>query len=179
MTKIKKIKFPNGDVYEGEVRNGKPHGKGIMLGTDTKYVGVFEEGSPHGYGEVTYHDGTKEVATWSRHKKGYPFGHEGKNKTMIWPNGQKYIGEWLNQQQHGQGTCFYEDGIKYVGEWQYGERHGKGIMFFPDDRSKYEGMWFENKMHGEGKFTYADGSILEGIWHKGKHIEPVKSRKDN
>jgi len=35
--------------------------------------------------------------------------------TYIYPNGEKYEGDWKNGKYHGQGTFTYPDGVKYVG----------------------------------------------------------------
>ena len=37
-----------------------------------------------------------------------------------WADGSKYVGEWKDGKQHGQGT-FTADGTKYVGEWRNGK----------------------------------------------------------
>ena len=41
---------------------------------------------------------------------------EGKG-TFYFQNGDKYIGEWLNDKKHGRGTYYYKNGDLYVGEW--------------------------------------------------------------
>ena len=78
-----KFQAPDGRLYEGEWRNGKPHGRGTMLflrqneyGDSSrmnigkygslyrpvKYTGDWEDGKRHGKGKLTYVDGsTKEV----------------------------------------------------------------------------------------------------------------------
>jgi hypothetical protein len=44
------------------------------------------------------------------------------------------------------------DGDKYDGEWRNDERHGKGAMIYcskdSDVQEKYEGEWSEGRMHG-------------------------------
>ena len=56
-------------VYEGEVKNGKAHGKGILtFSDDTTFVGNFKKNKPHGEG--VYND-QREIS------------HEGK-----WRNGK-------------------------------------------------------------------------------------------
>ncbi|MDP6250197.1 MAG: hypothetical protein QGH26_05240 [Candidatus Pacebacteria bacterium] len=36
----------------------------------------------------------------------------------------KYVGEFKDGKQHGQGTYTHASGKKYVGEWKDGEFHG-------------------------------------------------------
>ncbi|MCL2630824.1 MAG: hypothetical protein FWD49_04800 [Firmicutes bacterium] len=77
-TKIKTIKYTENDLkhkYTGEVKDGKPHGKGVLEyevlckgvteSNDSfwykkwvKYEGNFEDGKMHGEGVITYQDGT-------------------------------------------------------------------------------------------------------------------------
>ena len=64
------------------------------------------------------------------------------------------------------------DGDKYDGEWRNDERHGKGAMIYcskdSDVQEKYEGEWVEGRMHGKGCYWYADGSMYDGQWALGK-----------
>ena len=39
---------------------------------------------------------------------------------------KKYVGEWQDDKQHGQGTQTWPDGGKYVGDWKDGKPHGQG-----------------------------------------------------
>ena len=36
--------------------------------------------------------------------------------------GEKYIGKWKDDKNHGQGTYTFHNGNKYEGEWKDGER---------------------------------------------------------
>jgi hypothetical protein len=48
---------------------------------------------------------------------------------LIWTTkNSKYEGEWLNGQQHGEGTFTYEDGSTYKGRWVNNMRDGRGTM---------------------------------------------------
>ena len=43
--KIKKIKYKNGDVYIGEVKNNKKHGKGkYIFANGQTYIGEYRNG---------------------------------------------------------------------------------------------------------------------------------------
>jgi hypothetical protein len=39
---------------------------------------------------------------------------------MIWCNGDKYVGEWLNDTMNGSGILIMSSGGKYEGEWANG-----------------------------------------------------------
>jgi len=58
----KTINFPDEIKYVGEVKNGKPHGKGTLTYPDKggKYVGQWKNGKYHGEGILTFSDGEKQ-----------------------------------------------------------------------------------------------------------------------
>ena len=41
--------------------------------------------------------------------------------TLTWPDGQKYVGEWKEDQYHGQGIHYYGDGRSDKGIWKNNE----------------------------------------------------------
>ena len=55
----KTITFPDESKYVGEVKNGKPNGKGTLIYPDKggKYEGEWKNGKYHGNGKLTYYDG--------------------------------------------------------------------------------------------------------------------------
>ncbi|MDC0542866.1 hypothetical protein OAO24_05345 [Methylophilaceae bacterium] len=87
--------------------------------------------------------------------------------TKIFPNGDKYEGEWKNNKMHGQGTYTYADGEKYVGEYKDGQVNGQGSYVWASG-AKYEGEWKDDKMHGQGDYTYPSGSRYLGEYKYGK-----------
>ena len=64
-------------------------------------------------------------------------------------DGSKYIGEWKDDEMHGQGTYTYANGDKYVGEYKDGTRHGLGT------------------------YTSAGGEVIKGLWE----IDEFKGKK--
>jgi len=76
----------NGGKFEGEYKDGLPHGKGIFTfpdGTEfVKYVGEFRNNVVEGRG------------------------------TMTFANGAIYEGEWKGNTMHGKGICTTPDGTK-------------------------------------------------------------------
>ena len=84
--------------------------------------------------------------------------------TYIWDNGDKYVGEWKDDKQHGQGTLTYADGNKYVGEYKDGKRHGQGTFTFADG-GKEIGSWENDLLNGYATLYNDVGTILqEGIF---------------
>ena len=82
----------------------------------------------------------------------------------------KYIGEWKDGWEHGQGTFTLADGSKYVGEWKNGKKHGQGTYTWALGKSagdKYVGEWKDGWEHGQGTYTWADGRKYVGRFKNG------------
>ena len=53
--------------YEGEIKNGKPHGQGIVYyDGGNKYEGEWKYGKRHGKGTLMFYDGRKQVGVYKR-----------------------------------------------------------------------------------------------------------------
>ncbi|KAL9188868.1 hypothetical protein ACHAXT_011358 [Thalassiosira profunda] len=132
-----RIRYGHG-TYEGEFRDGNPHGKGKMEWEDGEvYDGDWKDGTAHGWG------------------------------INRWANGDEYEGEWEDGKQHGEGTFKYQTGEIYVGEMEKNERQGRGKMTWPSG-NVYEGQLVEGKANGRGTMKYASGKVHEGEWAEGK-----------
>ncbi len=44
-------------------------------------------------------------------------------------DGEKYEGQWMQDQQHGKGTYYFQNNNKYVGLWFRDYQHGHGVMY--------------------------------------------------
>ena len=138
--------FKNLDaVYEGEVKNNLPHGKGKLIYSHDKkskleqmtFEGTFEEGEP-----IT-----------------------GKLCDMF---GAIYEGEFTSYTADdgtvldGRGKMISELGDVYTGGWSSGEKNGHGIMEYADGRM-FEGLWIDNSV-SEGKMIFPDGTEFTGLF---------------
>ncbi len=89
----------------------------------------------------------------------------------IYANGDKYIGEWNEDQKHGLGVNTYANGDKYVGEFRNDRRSGQGTYIFANGR-KEVGGFKEGLLHGPAMQYRADGSIEAwGIFENDKLVK--------
>ena len=122
--------------YEGEVKDGQPHGKGTLFHPENVsrkgtiyYEGDWLFGKQTGKGKTYWSLGSKMYEGYfvdgEFHGKGTEFGVD--------ENGQDYIsyeGDWVNGEYNGHGTQYNSNGSKfYEGEFKNGYRHGKGILY--------------------------------------------------
>ena len=57
---------------------------------------------------------------------------------------------------HGNGTFIYADGKKYIGEWEQNQMHGEGTFYWPNGTAEFQGEFNKGKYHGKGKLIKND-----------------------
>ena len=114
--------------YEGQFKNGLPHGNGALsLPDNGKYEGQFKNGVKHGKG------------------------------ILISPDKDKYDGQFKNDMPHGRGIYNWSDGRIYEGQLKDGLQHGKGKYTMSDGRY-FEGEFKKGKQTKKGKYFWKDGT---------------------
>ena len=116
------IDYQNGYVYEGNVKDGVPHGVGMMTCEDGRVCyGIWEdgkiiyegelngEGKPHGRGTEVY-------SKRNVYEGGFKGGKRHGKGTYKWPNGAVYKGEYKGGKRNGMGTYKWPNGSVYDGE---------------------------------------------------------------
>ena len=99
--------------------------------------------------------------------------------TVIFHSGDKYVGEWKDGRQDGEGSYTYSTG-KYVGEWKNGRQEGFGTSTYnlPKKRDnnkvyvvKYIGEWKDGRQDGEGTIFFHNGQSWTGTFLNDKKLE--------
>ncbi len=95
-------------------------------------------------------------------------GHNSPNQeTIIFSNGDRYVGEVRNGYPHGRGTGYYANGNRYEGEFKDGKPHGRGTGYYANG-NRYEGQFKDGKRDGRGTYYFANGDRYEGEFKDGK-----------
>lgn len=156
------IKFSDGNVYEGQTKNGLYNGRGRMTHVNGDiYQGFWKDGKANGYGVFIDVSGNMYKGEWVNDQQ-HGMGTESWNFDRI-----KYVGEFREGKKTGQGK-FEFDGGYYEGEFEDGKFHGQGRYYFADTGRQYEGEFRDNNMEGRGVMTWPDGSKYEGEFKNGK-----------
>ena len=190
-------KYENGDVYEGEEKDGIRHGIGRYYHADGAiYEGEWKDDLIHGIGRYYYPDGaaenvlcengkivgsTKETLPQSEiriHSIGYDNDNlyhgnmkDGKRNgrgTMHYADRRKYVGEWKDDKYHGYGVLTHKNRDQYEGYFVNDKYNGKGI-FYCTNGNRYEGEFKDDKYNGQGTFYFASGNRYEGEWKDDKY----------
>lgn len=184
-----RIFYPNGDIYEGQIKDSKPNGKGkLKLINNEIYEGDFENGEKTGKGKIIFEDGTIYEGNIENGKfkgngkmiwtNGYEYNGEFDGPTLKgkgilkMPNGDIYEGDFDNNLFHGKGKyTFNKNGNEYEGDFQYGIKKGKGIYTCINEYI-YDGYWDNDLPCGFGKLTnWEKNGILKCIWRFGRIAE--------
>ncbi len=99
------IKYADGSIYEGQIKDGYPHGIGVRTGRYYKDEGQFIDGFIS-YGTRT--SSCKDVYEGEFAKNVY----NGKGKIKF-ANGEIHEGHWLDDKRNGNGKVIYPNGEIY------------------------------------------------------------------
>ena len=183
VAKTMRKEYSNGS-YEGEMKDGEPHGFGTYRWNDGDvYTGEYVNGTRHGKGKFVFASGNYYDGEWANGKY---HGHG----IFRWSDGDEFDGEWQNGQRHGKGKWTYADGRYYTGVWENGESISSSSIVYPStsnattatktapkatttkgriqyEHSYYEGDLVDGIQHGKGVYVWDDGTRYEGDFFEG------------
>lgn len=123
-------------------------GKGVYrYQNGAVYSGEFSQNQPHGFG------------------------------TLIFANGNKYVGQWNKSRKEGEGKVLFTSGETYSGQFIANRFHGYGIYQFKNG-NRYEGYWKDGKQHGEGSLFKPDEATVVGIWTEGQLLQEEGAKEE-
>ena len=183
VAKTMRKEYSNG-VYEGEMKDGEPHGFGTYRWNDGDvYTGEYVNGTRHGKGKFVFASGNYYDGEWANGKyQGHGIYH--------WNDGDEFDGEWKDGKRHGKGKWTYADGRYYTGVWENGENISSSSIVYPStsnattatktapkatttkgriqyEHSYYEGDLVDGIQHGKGVYVWDDGTRYEGDFFEG------------
>jgi clan AA aspartic protease (TIGR02281 family) len=136
----------------------------LIIGNDTEInnpVGCIKDNCIDGYGTIIYPNGDKYVGEFKDSMRN-GIG------TYTFISGSVYNGNFLNGKFNGNGTLIFSNGNKYIGEFKDNNYEGYGT-YTEVDGLKYVGELKDNKKNGKGTLTFKDGSKYVGEFKNDKY----------
>lgn len=99
---------------------------------------------------------------------------------VVYRNGVRYEGEFVDGLKHGQGKSFYNNGkVSHEGGYFRNSFHGRGREYSRSGDLLYSGGFEVNECHGYGICYGQNGEVLHaGYWFRGrKYVGQVKNNK--
>jgi len=176
------IRYPNNSEYNGQVVDGKKHGKGrLMTSVLDFFDGEWENDELNGKGICQMPNGDRYEGSFQQGK----FNGIG---TIFYSNKTWYKGNFVNGKKEGQGTETSASGVTYTGQFENDKPCGKGVQIkgeysydgsFNDGvkeghgkefykESSYTGSFWKGQKHGKGLWTHSNGGSYKGDWYLGQ-----------
>jgi hypothetical protein len=121
-----------------------------------------------GHDSFRMKSGIKYEGEWKRFDSGIKRHGHGEFSTPDFT----YIGEFEEDQFHGEGEVQFSSGVLYVGAFSHGQINGEGDLTFVDG-SRYKGQWRNGQMHGLGTYYTLDEKQWTGNWSNGMSECPI------
>ena len=148
---FKRVEYDGGDVYEGEILNGKRHGHGTYTWADgDTYEGDWKDGKRCGRGKLIQYGKSPTGETYMKYS---------------------YDGEWLDGKEHGHGICVEGDfgwekmDKVFEGEWVDGKRQGRFVWYLTNSKG---GRYID---------FYEDGNLIETCIPYDESIKTVEDAR--
>ena len=126
-------KQPDGTVFDGDWLNDCKNGWGVTTYLDgTEHKGDWKDGVKRGWGRIVYGSGNDKLRgrIYSGNWRTDGDNLYGKGE-ILYPNGDTFNGEWLNELRHGSGIHKATNGNIYIGTWENDEAV-LGDIIYPD-----------------------------------------------
>jgi hypothetical protein len=106
----------------------------------------------------------------ARYEGNYKDGLRSAVGRMVYPSGDVYEGEWLDNKMHGEGSYTYKKtGDIYSGSWDGNKKQGKGRYECAADSSVLCGTWVDGQIT-EGSWEWKDAGKYDGTFKLGRPI---------
>ena len=114
--------FDNGDKYTGDFVDDKYNGNGTLCGKNGEiFECEFKNGKPHGLGRVTLVNGDVYIGNFEE-------GKICDQVSIKYKNGESYDGYYKDNKKWGYGCFNFKNGDTYVGDFENDLFNGEGIL---------------------------------------------------
>jgi DNA helicase-4 len=144
--------YGDGSKYVGEFRDSTFNGRGVRYAQDGSIIeqGIFENDKLVKADTIVKRQASKVDQPQKSKLPPCPKDQNARYHncfgTYKWLHGDQYVGEWKDNEKHGQGTFTLANGNKYVGEWKGNKLHGRGVRYAADGSIYEQGIYENDKL---------------------------------
>lgn len=154
--------------YNGELKNGKPHGWGIARyasgSSAIRYAGQFENGFYHGKGVLMFKDSIFLAGQW---QNGLLNG-KGANLTA---SGAFYVGDFVNGTKNGKGILIYKNNDFVSGSFGNDKINGRALSLWSSGKIMSDNYYENDKRQGPGyQYEAESKKLYKGEWSQDKWV---------
>lgn len=162
--------YPNKNKYIGQFKNGMKNGEGLQL--DPKqggfYIGGWKNDKENGFAKI--YNTNNEIMFSGKFSNGNP-------TTTPTKSGAK-TGCVFGNCENGFGHYIFENGDIYIGEFKNNQQHGEGTFTWKQDGSKHIGFFEKGIQNGIGRYLDKNGKVLmDGVFSNGAYVNGSKIEK--
>jgi serine/threonine protein kinase len=162
--------------YTGDLKDGKPEGKGVYTAASGSYDGEWKNGLPNGQGKLVRNN------NWQReYTGGFKDGKFDGFGIMIDEDKNTYEGEWKDGMKNGKGTEYpYHEGDEWTKSGKNFVKTGEFIDDHYVPNSEFEMIVYEidGSIRTEYRIAAPSGDHFLGEW-EGDPITTVHGKKVN
>ncbi|AJF97375.1 Morn repeat protein [Pandoravirus inopinatum] len=147
-------------VYWGDLKDGLPHGYGLLLQLPSRHCDPDLLPTRIKVGAT---DANVLTTVDIGHEGGWHNGQRHGYGVGVLAGGNQYEGDHADDKADGYGVSLWDDGSTYEGKWRDDKLDGYGVHTWPDGES-YRGVFLDNQPHGYGSRSYVNGEIYRGVW---------------
>lgn len=128
---------------------------------------IYKYVSDNGTGVYDFKFGNNQSWIRQEYKNGYL---DGKTSRYTYSGVKALETEYLNGQQHGKRSEFYElSGKPYIeGNFAFGDRHGAYVAYYENGNKRWEENYYAGDLDGAQKFYHENGQLSrEANWDMG------------
>lgn len=148
-------------TYEGEIRDLRPHGEGLLVSATRTVRGSFRDGAPHGHCILTQVDDLTGVEGEFVAGKATGASFNVESTYFVYDGGLEDL------RFHGKGTLEFKHlPVRYSGNFHVGDMDGPGELVV-DKLLTYRGDFRAGAMTGAGEMVLANGWTVRGTFLNG------------
>ncbi|MBI5856384.1 MAG: hypothetical protein HZB42_01940 [Sphingobacteriales bacterium] len=157
-------------TYTGELKDGKPHGRGFAISEDKgdiwiQVFGEFKDGMIDGSTVIRHSTGKIIVAKWKQNKP------EGTG-VIITPDENIEYGNFLNGIMEGRVINIHWNNKIVISNNKNGKGNGRAIVIAPDGNTITDRIYINDTANGPGyQYEVKNKQLFEGIWEKGDWVK--------